>query len=116
MARKKKEKSASKIKDVVQKMKSTYDSIMSKESEIEPEKAQKTNLDYKLCVIKIVESLEKNDELDKSSYYQLIEAYPHIKEILDELIEQYSIYSIYKEDPLTNFEYEPYLLKIENNI
>jgi hypothetical protein len=65
----------------------------------------------------IVDSIENKKRLDKASYSKLVEEHPQIKKILDELIEQVRIYSIYDSEPTkVNFNYDAYLKRIDQLI
>jgi len=71
----------------------------------------------KELVISIVDSIENKKRLDKASYDYLVENHPQVKKILDELIEQVRIYSVYDLEPTkVNFNYNAYLKRIDQLI
>lgn len=73
--------------------------------------------DYKLWIMRIVKNIEESDEYDKESYEKLVKKYPHIKQTVDELIEQYRIFSVYDfESNKNNFNLSAYLKKISKLI
>jgi hypothetical protein len=68
-------------------------------------------------VASIVDSVENKKKLDKTSYEKLVEEHPQVKKILDELIEQVRLYSVYDLEPnKVNFNYNAYLKRIDQLI
>jgi hypothetical protein len=64
-------------------------------------------------LLKIVDSIENKKILDEISYKELSNMSPKIKNILDEMIEQIRLMSIYDTEPsVVNFNYNEYLKKI----
>lgn len=94
-----------KIKEIMEKIRYTM------------EKNNREEMDYKLWVINIVSKLENEKYLDLDSYNNLIKKYPQVKELLDDLIKNVEMYSIYDTDPdVTNFDYKAYLIKMKELI
>lgn len=62
----------------------------------------------------IVDSIENKRRLDRASYDELVESHPQVKKILDELIHQVRLYSIYDDEPTkVNYNYGAYLKRID---
>jgi hypothetical protein len=66
------------------------------------------------CIIKIVDSLENKHEPDKEAYDKVLEIAPNAEHILNEMVEQVRLFSIYDTEPTKiNFNYHNYLTKIK---
>jgi hypothetical protein len=62
----------------------------------------------------IVDSVENKRRLDHKAYNELISSHPQIKSIVDALIHQVQLFSIYDNEPnRVNFNYEAYLIQID---
>jgi predicted nuclease with TOPRIM domain len=111
MARKKR--SFPKVRKQIDKMKETYEDIKQNESNSKTTDEK----DYEYWVINIVDSIENKNSFNREFYNKMIEKYPQTRAILDELIGQVQLFSIYDLEPSTiNFNYSAYLLKIKNLI
>jgi len=70
--------------------------------------------DYIVLLRSIVDSIENKKKLDILAYDSLTRMYPQIKNIVDQLIKELRIFSIYDDEPHTvNFDYSAYLKQIE---
>ena len=79
-----------------------------------PTKEKKSRLDIKKLIERIVTSIEVNKKLDTVAYDALTKQFPQTKSIVDELISELRLFSIYDDEPHTvNFEYSAYLEQIE---
>ena len=68
-------------------------------------------------VIQLIEQLENKGILDNDIYNLLVEKYPNIKSILDDMIYDIKIYSIYDVDKdKINFDYSLYLQNIKKEL
>lgn len=66
-------------------------------------------------VISLVDSIENKRIVDQDIVKEILQIKPKAKTILEKLIEQVRIYSIYDTDPqVINFDYNSYLNKIQN--
>lgn len=73
--------------------------------------------DYKYLSVKIIKSIEDNDKYDKEAYDQLIQKYPQIKDIVDNMISSYELYSVYDlESHRSNFPLPAYFKQIRDLI
>jgi endonuclease III len=96
-----------KIKEIMNDIKTNYESIISRQTNASIEK------DYEILIKKIVDSVENKKKLDEEAYNELTTKYPKIKQIVDDMIEQIKIFSIYDDDIKNiNFNYSEYLTKI----
>jgi len=101
-----------KIEEII---KSTKDSLVSqiKEAEKKEDKAKKKP-DYMKLVERIVNSIENKKEIDTLAYDALTQKYPQTKNIINNLISELRIFSIYDDEPNTvNFDYSAYLEQIK---
>lgn len=73
--------------------------------------------DYKFYTMRILQGYEVDKKLDIEAYRLMTIRYPQTKSVLDELIQQLEIFSIYDgESTTTNLDFPAYLLKIQNLI
>lgn len=124
MARKRKKKVNTeqfpKIHELVEQMKEPYEAIQAHTKKMEDRKKaeqESEGSDYKYWTIQIVQKLENEKYLDKEAYNNLVKKYPQTKYVVDSLVEQVELFSIYDDEPSTiNFDYAAYLLQIKNLI
>lgn len=80
-------------------------------------RAKNRTQQYKHWVITIVKAVEATGEMTKEAqqaYDEFTERYPHAKSILDDLISEVKLLSVYDDEPATvNFEYSAYLQQIQ---
>jgi len=77
-------------------------------------KSKKEEPDYKKLVERIVDSIENKKKIDILAYDALTHKYPQTKNIINNLISELRIFSIYDDEPCTvNFNYSAYLKQIE---
>lgn len=101
------------IRGILEKSLKDYETILQRERKTEMSEENK----HKELVEKIVDSIENKKRLDKASYQELVENHPQVKSILDELINQVRMFSIYDSEPnKVNFNYNAYLHRIEQLI
>lgn len=103
-------KEISKTREIIKKTKNI---LKAKIKEAEKEEATK-KVDYKKLVERIVDSIENKKKMDILAYDALTRKYPQVKNIMDELIAELRLFSIYDDEPHTvNFDYSAYLKQIE---
>lgn len=80
----------------------------------ENRKENNSGPDIRKLVERIVESIEVKKKIDILAYDALTKQFPQTKNLVDELISELRIFSIYDDEPHTvNFEYSAYLEQIE---
>jgi len=91
----------------------TFEEVVSNEK-----KEKEQSKEYQYWVLQIVDSIENKrimDEEAKESYAKMIDLYPASKPILDDLIQQVRMFSVYDFEPSrVNFDFSAYIRKIEN--
>jgi len=117
MAKRKKKNEFPGIKKILEEMAPVMKEIQNNQALEQRDPKTIEEKDYKLWIINIIKSIEENDEKDFESYNLLIKKYPQTKDITDEMIEQYKIFSVYDfESNKHNFDLPAYLRKISKLI
>jgi hypothetical protein len=92
----KKQKKYPGIKEVMKDIISNYENINTEDVQIDNVgEDELEERDYKLWTMKIIKSIEDGDSCDKEAYENLTKKYPQVKNIVDEMIEQYTLFSLY---------------------
>jgi hypothetical protein len=119
MSRKKKREERNKqiakaVHNKVANMMPDFRRIMNNEGNIEIKKRMPK---YEKLVARIVDSVENEKKLDEAAYKELIDIHPHLRPIVDEMISQARLFSVYDLEPMViDFDYSKWLNKIKIKI
>jgi hypothetical protein len=104
----KKHKTFPRVKEILEASKKDFEDITMNEKKIKENKTHRDLIEL------IVDSVENKRRLDHKAYNELISSHPQIKSIVDALIHQVQLFSIYDNEPnRVNFNYEAYLIQID---
>lgn len=81
---------------------------------IEGKSVTKETKDYETLVAKIVNGIIKKKKVDILAYDTMVRVYPQTRNIINQLIKEVRLFSLYDREPATiNFDYSAYLKQIE---
>lgn len=104
-------KETTKIEEII---KSTKKSLISQIKEAEKKDEANKKPDYMKLLERIVDSIENKKEIDTLAYDALTQKHPQTKNIINNLISELRIFSVYDDEPhIVNFDYSAYLKQIK---